>query len=275
MWTWLGWLAIIAAAALGYYYLQQREQSGPAKRPEEVAQRRRPLMGAIVAALAGVLLLVVGSQARPALKQTYATDFSTNPEWLAAGGDNAKWDEQGQRFYTKLEVGSGRYGAVPVDWNGGAFRAEWDITITALPAKSTIAVGLCDPSLANIDDTDHVGGSTIQATFNPEDVYLRTADTNLVERSDSLGLQMKPKLKVETGKTYHCVLLYEDVTDTAALQVSEQGATTPLVSLKVEDLGDFSPNASYFAVTVRGYNRFKAEKPTAECTIDNVRFFQP
>jgi hypothetical protein len=276
MWTWLGWLALLAAAALGYWYARQRTEGGATRRPEEVAQERSRLVSAIVVGVLGVLFLAIGSQARPALKLTHNWDFQKDPQWLKVGGDDrVAWDPSSGRYHARLEVGSGHYAGAPVDWNASAFRAEWDITLVALPEKSVIAVGLCDGSVSNIDDTDHVGGSTIQATFVPDDVRLRTSDTNLIVRSDSMKLRGTPGVKLEIGKTYHCVLGYEDATDTATLQISEVGAATPLVTLQVPDLRDFSPNVSYLAVTVKGYNRFKAEKPTAECYIDNVRFYQP
>jgi hypothetical protein len=162
-----------------------------------------------------------------------------------------------------------------VDWDADAFRAEWDITVTSLPVKSVIAVGLCDAAVANIDDTDHVGGSTIQAVFAPDDIRLRAADTNLLARSDSMGLRGEAKVPPQMGTTYHCVLGYEDVTDTATLQVFEQGSQAPLLSLQVPDLRDFSPNMSWLAITVNGYNKLKAEKPTSEAYLDNVKFYKP
>jgi hypothetical protein len=285
MWTWLGWLALLAAAALGYWYARQRTEGGATRRPEEIAQERSRLVSAIVVGVVGLLLLAIGSQARPTLKLTYATDFQKDPQWLKVGGDDrVGWDASSGRYHAKLEVGSGHYACVPVDWDANAFRAEWDMTVTALPEKpvgaakamSVIAVGLCDGSISNIEDTDHVGGSTIQATFTPDDIHLRTSDTNLIVRSDSMKLRgAREGVKVEMGKTYHCVLGYEDATDTAALQVSEAGSTSPLVSLQVPDLRDFSPNVSYLSITVKGYNRFKPEKQTSECYIDNVRFYQP
>jgi hypothetical protein len=284
MWTWLGWLALLAAAALGYWYARQRTESGATRRPEEVAQGRSRLVSAIVAGVLGVLFLTIGSQARPNLRTAYATDFQKDPQWLKVGGDDrVGWDPSSGRYHARLEVGSGHYACVPVDWDASAFRAEWDMTLTALPqkqvdaatAKSVIAIGLCDGTVSNIEDTDHVGGSTIQATFTPDDIYLRTSDTNLIVRSDSMKLRGTPGVKPETGKTYHCVLGYEDATDTATLQVSEAGSATPLVSLQVPDLRDFSPNVSYLAITVKGYNRFKPEKMTSECYLDNVRFYQP
>jgi hypothetical protein len=278
MWTTIGWLGIVAAAGLGYWWLKLREQNGgAARRPEEVARIRRPLFGAVAAAVVGVLFLAVGSQARPTLRPAGEWSFDRNPDdWLMTGGpDNVKWDEGSGRIYAKLEVGSGRRACVPVDWNADAFRAEWDLTITSLPVKSVVAVGLCDGAVANIDDTDHVGGSTIQACFMPEDIRLRAADTNLLARSDSMGLRGEAKVPPQLNQTYHCVLAYEDVTDTATLQVYEEGGQSPLVSLQVPDLRDFSPNMSWLAITVNGYNKFKAEKPTAEAYLDNVKFFKP
>jgi hypothetical protein len=284
MWTWLGWLALLAAAALGYWYARQRTEGGATRRPAEIAQERSRLVSAIVVGVVGVLFLVIGSQARPALRLTYATDFQKDPQWLKVGGDDRLgWDPSSGRYHAKLEVGSSHYACVPVDWDASAFRVEWDMTLTALPekpvgvarAQSVIAIGLCDGSVSNIEDTDHVGGSSIEATFTPDDVHLRTSDTNLIARSDSNKLRGGPGVKLQVGKTYHCVLGYEDATDAATLQVYEAGASTPLVSLAVPDLRDFSPNVSYLAVTVKGYNRFKPEKMTSECYIDNVRFYQP
>lgn len=278
MWTTIGWLGILVAAGLGYAWLKAREQSGSAsRRPEEVARMRRPLIGAILAAVAGVFFLTVGSQARPTLDLAGDWSFDKNPDdWLLAGGpDHVKWDEGSGRIFTRLEVGSGRRACVPVDWDADAFRAEWDLTIQSLPLKSVIAVGLCDAAVANIDDTDHVAGSTIQAIFAPDDIRLRAADTNLLAKSDSMGLQMKRKVVPQIGKTYHCVLGYEDVTDTATLQVFVEGNQAPLISLQVEDLRDFSPNMSWLAITVNGFNKLKAEKPTAEAYLDNVKFYKP
>src|SRR5258707_1168479 len=64
------------------------------------------------------------------------------------------------------------------------------------------AVGMFDGSLSNIDDTDHVGGSSIIAVFGDR-VRLRVSDVNLLPKS-----ALSPAT-VEIGKPYHAVLSYD------------------------------------------------------------------
>jgi hypothetical protein len=194
------------------------------------------------------------------------------------------WDAQNQRLLAKMKVGEGWYGVMPVDWNGGdAFRAEWDITILRRDAGpgptdpgAVAAVGLFDLSISNIDDTDHVGGSSIIAAFG-DTARLRVSDVNLLPRS-AVGTE-----KVQLGKTYHALLTYDRRANTAALRVTDKQSGAALANLKVEDLRDLSSSINWFGVSMKGFSRNKDVQLPGhdkkglfiDAAIDNVVYAQP
>jgi len=250
-----------------------REAAGRPGAPP--APSRNQFWGVIGALVVGIWLVATGAGATARLSETNHWDFSQDPHWLINKSSAIQVENGALKLH--LESGSGAYGVAPVDWNADAFRAEFDIQIVSLNTPdAVIGVGLFDGSISNIEDRDHTGGSSIQASFG-SDVRLRVSDTNLLSRSDSMTEREKPAIKLEPGKTYHAILGYNRRIDTASLDVSEAGSTQPLVSLRVEELKDFTPNVAYFGVSIKGYNKNKDAdpKPTADAVLDNIRFFQP
>jgi hypothetical protein len=279
--TLLGWLLLIGGIAGGIWVLRARaaavEAAGRAGAPP--APTRRHYWGVLAAFVLGIWLVAAGSGATARLSQTHAWDFGQDPVWLINKPGAIQWDGAAGQLKMTLESGSGAYAVAPVDWDADAFRAEFDVQVHSLSTpRANVGIGLFDGSISNIDDTDHVGGSTIQASFG-NDIRLRVSDTNLLSRSDALSLRPgEPRaIHLEPGKTYHGVLGYNRRLDTATLQVFESGGTQPLVDLKVEELKDFTPNVSYFGVSIKGFNKDKDRdpKPIAVATLDNVKFYQP
>jgi hypothetical protein len=203
-----------------------------------------------------------------------------------------------------------------VDWEANRFAARWDITFTQLdPAeqeiqlkdgdtvrtarrgqleRASVAIGLMDQNAANIDDRDHVSGSSIQACFS-DDIRLRASDSNYSIRTSSATesgkLELDPKFRpslpvqIELHKRYHCELRYDAPSKVATLVVTEPGGQT-VASRRLEDLKDFTNNVSWFGVSVRGYNRYDKKleptkaitgyvRPKAKFTIENLEYRQP
>jgi hypothetical protein len=279
--TVLGWLLLLGGIAGLVWVLRARaravEAAGRTGAPP--APTTGQYAGVLAGLILGIWLVATGSGATARLAQSHAWDFQSDPQWLINNAGAIQWDQQAGVLKASLASGSGAYAVAPVDWNADAFRAEFDLTIESLNTPlSVVGVGLFDGSISNIDDRDHVGGSSIQASFG-NDIRLVVSDTNLLSRRDSMSdRDGEPKpVQLQPGKTYHAVLGYNRRIDTATLEVSEQGSSSPLVQLKVEELRDFTPNVAYFGVSIKGYNKNKDAdpKPTATATLDNVRFFQP
>jgi len=281
----LGWLIVIAAAisALVFYRRSTVPPVGGATPPPN---RAIALASALVALIMAVYLLNAAPPSVADLKPTYQTDFSRDPTppWVFNNPGQVAWDAKNQRLLAKMKVGEGWYGVMPVDWNGGdEFRAEWDITLLRRDAGpgptdpgAVAAVGMFDSSISNIDDTDHVGGSSILAVFG-DTVRLRVSDVNLLPKSD---IGNKP---VQIGKTYHAVLVYDRRANTASLDVTEKQSGASMAHLKVEDLRDLSSSINWFGVSMRGFSRNKDVKLPGhakaglfvDAAIDNVVYAQP
>jgi hypothetical protein len=278
--TALGWILLIGGIAGLVWALRARGAAAAAAGRDGAppAPTRNHYLGVVGALVVGLWLVAAGSGATglPA-RPSHSWDFGQDPGWLINNTGAIQWDQGSGQLKLHLEPGAGAYGVAPVDWDADAFRAEFDIQVTSINSPlAVIGIGLFDGSISNIDDRDHVGGSTIQASFG-DDIRLRVSDTNLLSRSDSMREQQKDPIKLDPGKTYHAALGYNRRLDTATLLVSEKGNNQPLVDLKVEELKDFTPNVAYFGVSIKGYNKGKDldPKPAADAVVDNIQFFQP
>jgi hypothetical protein len=290
MGVFLGWVLLLAAVGLIAALLRRR--------PAGVApvNRRWYSASAVACLLAGGYLVLAP---RLALAHRRPVDLSHPDDWIIGGPSDAfRWVKG--RMDAKLEVESDSYAAFPVDWQADAFHAEWDMTVHRLDLRpewgerASIAVGVFDgPACANIDDPDHVGGSSLEACFS-DDIRLRASDADRLLKTHSstelsLGprslrkFQPSPPVRVELNVPYHCVLDYDGPSDTATLTVSQGGR--PVVRRWLDDLREFTPAVAWFGVTVRGFKHRNKQmeaklksaytKPAAELTLENLRYAQP
>lgn len=290
----LGWMIVLAAAisALVFY---RRSTVPPVGDTPPPPNRALALAAALVALVTAVSLMNAAPPSVASLKPSYQTDFSRNPTppWAFNNPGQVAWDPQNQRLLAKMKVGEGWYGVMPVDWGGGdEFRAEWDITLLRrdmgpgpFDPGAVAAVGMFDQSVSNIDDTDHVGGSSIIAAFG-DTVRLRVSDVNLLVQS-ATGAPGEPAgnftNKVQLGKTYHAVLTYDRRANIAALKVTDKQSGAPIAHLKVEDLRDMSSSINWFGVSMKGFSRNKDVQLPGhdkkglfiDTAIDNVVYAQP
>lgn len=274
--TLLGWILLLGGIGGLFWYRNKRhaavEAAGKPGAPP--VPSRNQFWGTLAAMAVGIWLVAAGAGATARLSQTHAWNFDKEEHWL--NNKPAAIKVENGALHVHLESGAGAYAVAPVDWNADAFRAEFDIQVVSLNTPdAVIGVGLFDGSISNIEDRDHTGGSSIQASFG-SDVRLRVSDTNLLSRSDSMSEREKPPIKLEPGKTYHAILGYNRRIDTATLELRDSGGAE-VVKLFVEELKDFTPNVAYFGVSIKGYNKNKDAdpKPTADAVLDNIRFLQP
>jgi hypothetical protein len=316
MGAFFGWVLIAAAVyLLVSAFRRPTEASGATPAP---APRRGPdspyLWGGIATGVLGLALAVwpiIASAHTEAKELTRKDDWAFNP----APAPDAPIHWEGNTLVADLEAGSGRYAVYPVDWDADRFHAEWDMTVTRLDLAgerielkvdgkpqtvqrtrqdfASIAIGLMDPSAANIDDRDHVSGSAIEACFS-DDIRLRASDASFIVRTASSTESGKQKIDpdykpgkpvpVEVNKKYHVVMEYESGSNNATLTVTDGGRA--VVRLRLEDLKDFTNSIAWFGVSIRGYNRFdkkldatKADtgytRPRAVLRIENLQYRQP
>ena len=286
----LGWLVVIAAIITAYIFYRRSTAPAPEGVTSPPPHRAIALGSALVAVVLALYLFSVAPPSVANLPPTLQEDFSTDPTtrgWYFNVPGQVGWDQQNRRLLAKMKVGEGWYGVVPVDWNGDAFRAEWDISLLKRDVDTVnkgpgavAAVGMFDGSISNIDDTDHVGGSSILAVFG-DTVRLRVSDINLlVKFAPPPGVRTEP---VEIGKTYHAVLTYDRRANTATLTVTERDTNRLMADLKIEDLRDLSSSIDWFGVSMKGFNRNKDTQLPGhdkkglfiDAAIDNVKYAQP
>lgn len=286
MLSFLGWSLILAGAFLAYRAWHARRAA--------IGAPRSPLLAAAACLAVGVALLI-GNQVSAATLQP--VDLSRPDDWIVGGPAAAIRIENGQ-LAAKLTVESESYAAFPVDWRGGGFRAEWEMTIKQLDLRpewgerASIAVGLFDGSAANIDDADHVGGTAIEATFS-DDVRLRASDEDrLLKTHSSTELSLSDRSRrrfapsdpvlLQLNIPYHCLLTYDAGSAAADLTVTQGGRM--VVTRRLEELPGYPPSVAWFGVTVRGFKHRNKQKeaalktaytkPAAEVVISRLRYKQ-
>lgn len=281
----LGWLIVVAAVVTAFVYYRRSTAPAPPSAPSPPPNRAIALGAAIVAVVLSLYLFSAAPPSVADLQPTLQEDFADDPtdRWHFNVPGQVGWDEQNGRLLAKMKVGEGWYGVVPVDWEGDAFWAEWDITILSRDKDpdnagpgAVAAVGLFDNTISNIEDTDHVGGSSILAVFG-DTVRLRVSDLNLLVKSD-VG-----KTPLEIGKTYRARLAYERRANTAWLTVVEKESGAKVADLKIKDLRDLNANIDWFGVSMKGFNRNKLKQVPGrdkaglfiDAAIDNVKYAQP
>jgi len=285
----LGWL-IVAAAAVAAFVFYRRSTAPVRQGVTPPPNRAIALASALVAVGLATWLMNAATPSVADLKPSYTQDFSAEPKhWVFNVPSQVGWDPQGKQLLAKMKVGEGWWGVVPVDWNaegGDVFRGQWDITILKRDAGpnpkngdpgAVAAVGMFDNTISNIDDTDHVGGSSILAVFG-DTVRLRVSDVNLLVKP-ATGLTSSVKI----GKTYHADLAYDRHLNTATLKVVEKNGGKPVADLRVEDLRDLSSSINWFGVSMKGFSRNKdvqlpgvAKKGLfIDAAIDNIVYAQP
>jgi hypothetical protein len=296
MGVFLGWALLLAAVGL-FAALFRRRPAGEAGLASAgpVPAKRLIGAGAVACLLLGGYLVI---QPRLALANRRPVDLSHSDDWLTGGAKDAFRWHNGQ-LKAKLVVESDSYAAFPVDWQADAFHAEWDMTVMKLDLRpewgerASIAIGVFDTAAANIDDPDHVSGSSLEACFS-DDIRLRASDADRLLKTHSstelsLGprslrkFQPAPPVPVELNVPYHCVLDYDGPSDTATLSVSQGGRV--VVRRWLDDLREFTPAVAWFGVTVRGFKHRNKQmeaklksaytKPAAELTLENLRYAQP
>jgi hypothetical protein len=275
----------------------------------------RLLPASVVGLLLGIFLVLYP---RIALANLHRVDMSHPDDWITnpAASPTSQVHWEGNTLVGSLEVGSGHYGVFPADWDANRFQATWDITFTQLdrpgdmipltlddqkvekPRTSldyaSVAIGVMDPGIANIDDRDHVSGSGIEACFST-DIRLRASDANYLVRTSSstesgkatIDPTFKPgqPIRIELNKKYHCSLGYDALSNSATLVVKDDAGQT-VCDRRLEDLKDFTNSVSWFGVSVRGFNRFDKRldpdklhngyvRPKTVFKIENLEYRQP
>jgi len=280
-----GWLIVVAAVITAYVFY--RRSTAPVRQgaPAPPPNRAIALVAALVAVALALYLFNIAPPSVAALKPTLVEKFDQDPtrHWHFNVPGQVGWDQPNGRLLAKMKVGEGWYGVMPVDWEGDAFRADWDITILRRDADpdnagpgAVAGVGMFDSSISNIDDTDHVGGSSIMAAFG-DTVRLRVSDINLMPKWDN------GKAPVEIGKPYHATLAYDRHENTATLKVVEKDTGKSIADLRIEDLRDLSSNIDWFGVSMKGFSRNKGKRVRGrdkdglfiDAAIDNVSYAQP
>jgi hypothetical protein len=282
----LGWLIVVAAAITAYVYYRRSTAPAPTSSASPPPNRAIALGAAIVAVGLALYLFNAAppsvAELQPKLREEFAGDPTERSWWFNVPAQ-VGWDQQNQRLLAKMKVGEGWYGVVPVDWEGDSFWAEWDITVLRRDKDpqdagpgAVAAVGMFDSTISNIDDTDHIGGSSILAVFG-DTVRLRVSDINLLPKSAS------GKKTLEIGKTYHARLAYDRRANTAWLRVVEKEGGATVADLKIEDLRDLNASIDWFGVSMKGFNRNKTKRVPGrdkdglfiDAAIDNVVYAQP
>src|SRR5207249_2894237 len=150
----LGWLIVVAAAIAAFVFY--RRSTVPVVEGVTPPPNRAIALGAAIIAVGlAAWLLAAAPPSVADLKPSYTEDFSTEPKrWVFNVPGQVGWDAQGQQLLAKMKVGEGWWGVVPVDWDGDAFRAQWDITIQKRDAGpkdgpgAVAGVGMFDGSLS-------------------------------------------------------------------------------------------------------------------------------
>jgi hypothetical protein len=157
----------------------------------------------------------------------YQTDFSTDPGWITNNPSYYYWDVAHEVYHYETEGGTNGYSYVPVDYNGGPFVLEYDVTIDSMKPDSAVRFGVTGTEM------DISRGTIVLGIFDNNSygkiMSIRLIDPNnhlyeKTSRSDSYcgDLQNCYTKEFALNTTYHVMIRYNDQVNQADIKITEK-----------------------------------------------------
>jgi len=234
----------------------------------------------IIAVCLLALLPAVHAEDEQSPTVIYQTTFSTDPKWITNNPSTDYWDSSLGMYHFSIEPSTGSYAYMPVSYDEGPFKLEYDVILNRVDDSATFRFGFSgaemDPTKGPIVVNQFTNAKFGQIMW----LHLVTPGNKMVEvnsqhgdtRSSGPTAYDGPTVKYEINKTYHITTIYD--------------APNRLLSMKVNEKTSGKEIWSYYVNTgedLRGMNRlYLGSKGDygmmgryAQGFIDNVRLTVP
>lgn len=192
-------------------------------------------------------------------KVIYQETFSSDPHWQTKNPSSDYWDPNKGAYHFGIEPSTGNYAFIPVNYDGGAFTLQYDLTLMQVDPGATFRLGFSGTEMDRGKGPNVITEFTNAKYGNLLSLRLVTQNANLLEVSSAADSYNGPTINYELNKTYHVVVIYDDASNTVTERVSDKltGRTiwsyylntlTPLKNMNriyVGSIGDYSPMYHY------------------------------
>jgi hypothetical protein len=160
----------------------------------------------------------------------YQTTFSTDPKWTTNNPTTDYWDSTLGMYHFSIEPSTGGYAYVPVEYDRGPFKLEYDVILNRIDEEATFRLGFSgaemDPSKGPIVLTQFTNAKFGQIMW----LHLVTPGNKLVKVNSQHGDTLSsgptaydgPTVKYELNKTYHVTANYDAATKLLSMKVNEK-----------------------------------------------------
>jgi len=233
-----------------------------------------------VALLCCVLLIQpVPAQATAGNNVLYQSSFDSDPGWVTNNPSNDYWDPNLAAYHFNLEPATGNYAYAPVDYNGGSFTLEYDVTINRIDEGATFRLGFSGTDMQRdigpvvlTEFTNAKYGQIMWLRVVTQSAKILQINSQHAATELEPGAYEGPTAKYALNTTYHVLVSYDD--------------DQKIVSTKITDKTTGQEIWGYYialADNLRGMNRiFIGTKGDygmmniyAQGYIDNVRLTTP
>ncbi|MCK9580186.1 MAG: hypothetical protein M0Q92_07015 [Methanoregula sp.] len=210
----------------------------------------------------------------------YQTTFSTDPRWVTNNPSSDYWDSNLGMYHFGIEPSTGNYAYIPVDYERGPFKLEYDVIFNQVDEGATFRLGFSG------QDMEPTKGPMVLTQFTNakfgQIMWLRlvTNSNKMVEvnsqNSDSLSSGANayegPTVKYEINKTYHVTVNYDEENALLSMKVNEKTSGSDVWSYFVNAAEDLHGMDRIFLGSKGDYGMMGIY---AKGYIDNVRLTVP
>jgi hypothetical protein len=234
----------------------------------------------IIATFLLALVPVVQAEDEQTSTVIYQTTFSTDPRWTTNNPSTDYWDSNIGMYHFSIEPSTGSYAYIPVQYNGGSFKLEYDLILNRLDDGATFRLGFSGVEM------DSTNGPNVLTQFTNAKygkiMWLRliTQGKKMVEVNSQKGDTQSsgsmaytgPTVKYEINKTYHVTVNYDDPNRLLSMKVNEKASAKDIWSYYVNTGEDLTGMKRIYVGSKGDYGMMGIY---AQGYIDNVRLTAP
>jgi hypothetical protein len=234
----------------------------------------------IIATFLLALVPVVQAEDEQTSTVIYQTTFSTDPRWTTNNPSTDYWDSNIGMYHFSIEPSTGSYAYIPVQYNGGSFKLEYDLILNRLDDGATFRLGFSGVEM------DGSKGPNVLTQFTNAKygkimwLHLVTPGNKMVEVNSQKGDTQSsgslaytgPTVKYEINKTYHVTVNYDDPNRLLSMKVNEKASAKDIWSYYVNTGEDLTGMKRIYVGSKGDYGMMGIY---AQGYIDNVRLTAP
>jgi hypothetical protein len=234
----------------------------------------------IIAICLLALIPAVQAEDEPSPTVIYQTTFSTDPKWTTNNPSTDYWDSGVGMYHFSIEPSTGSYAYMPVEYDRGPFKLEYDLILNRIDDGATFRLGFSGVEM------DASKGPCVLTQFTNAKfgkimwLHLVTPGNKLVEVNSQKGDTLSsgptaydgPTVKYEVNKTYHVTVNYDAENRLLSMKVNEKMTAKDIWSYYVNTGEDLHGMNRIYLGSKGDYGMMGIY---AQGYVDNVRLTAP